>query len=78
MVALEVIILSEVSQRERQIPQDITYMCYVKYNTNGTYLLIQDRNRLTDRENRHVVAKEKGVREGQIGSFGLAGANYCI
>ena len=32
---LEIIILSEVkSERERQIPHDITYMCNLKYDTN--------------------------------------------
>ena len=32
---LEVIILSEVSQRERQILYDITYMWNLKYDRNG-------------------------------------------
>ena len=31
---LEIIILSEVSQKERQIPYDITYMWKWKYDTN--------------------------------------------
>ena len=31
---LEIIILSKVSQRERQIPYDITYMWNLKYDTN--------------------------------------------
>ena len=31
---LEIIIVSEVSQRERQIPYDITYMWNLKYGTN--------------------------------------------
>ena len=31
---LEVIILSEVSQKERQIPYDIPYMWNLKYGTN--------------------------------------------
>ena len=30
---LEIIIVSEVSQRERQIPYDITYMWNLKYGT---------------------------------------------
>ena len=50
---LEVIILSEVSQK-RQIPYDITYMWNLKYNTNEH---ICETNRLTDIENRLVVAK---------------------
>ena len=31
---LEIVILSEVSQRERQIPHGITYMWNLKYDTN--------------------------------------------
>ena len=30
----EIIILSEVSEKERQIPYDITYMWNLKYDTN--------------------------------------------
>ena len=33
-MGLEIIILSEVSQKERQIPYDITYMPNLKYDTN--------------------------------------------
>ena len=33
-IQLEIIILSEVSQRERQISYDITYMWNLKYDTN--------------------------------------------
>ena len=33
-IDLEIIILSEVSQKERQIPYDITYMWNLKYGTN--------------------------------------------
>ena len=35
-----------------------------------------NKNRLTDREDRLVVAK--GVREGRSGSLGSAGANYNL
>ena len=31
---LEIIILSEISQKERQIPYDITYIWNIKYGTN--------------------------------------------
>ena len=60
------------SERERQIPYDITYMWNLKYDTNEQNL--QNRNRLTDIKNRLVVAKG----EGRIESLGLADANYCI
>ena len=33
-IDLEIIILSEVNQKERQIPYDITYMWNLKYDTN--------------------------------------------
>ena len=52
---LEVIILSEVSQR--QISYDITYMCNLKILYKWTYL--QKRNRLTDIGNKHIVTKGK-------------------
>ena len=50
---LEIIILSEVIQEEKEIPYDIAYI--------STYL--QNRNRLTDIENRPVVAKEECGKE---------------
>ena len=46
-------------------------MWNLKYDTNE---LIYETNRLTDIENRIVVAKGEG-REGWIGSLGLADAN---
>ena len=43
------------SERERQIPYDITYMWNLKYDTNE--LIWQNRNRLTDIENKIKVTK---------------------
>lgn len=40
----------------------------------GTHL--QSGNRLTDRENRRVTAKEEGVGEGRTGSLGLAYVHF--
>ena len=49
------------SEREKQIPYDITYVWNLKCDTNE---LIHETNRLTDVENRLVVAKgEGGERE---------------
>ena len=60
---LEIIILSEVSQKEKdKLPYDITYMWNLKYDTNE---LIYETE--TDSENRLVVAKG----EGQWGREGL-------
>ena len=67
-IQLEIIILSEINQRKTNIC--IAYMWNLKYDTKELYL--QKRNRLTDIENRFVVA---GVGEGYTGSLGLANAN---
>ena len=60
---LEIIILSEVkSDRERQISYDITSMWNLKKWYKWTYL--QNRNRLTDMENKLMVTKgERGGRD---------------
>ena len=48
---------------ERQIPCDITYMWNLNYDTNEpVYKTEKNRNRLTDRGNRLMVAK---VEEGR-------------
>ena len=41
------------SEKERQIPYDITYKCNLKYGTNEP----KKRNRLLDIENKLMVAK---------------------
>ena len=54
---LEIIILSEVSQKEKD-KYHITYIMWdLKYNTNQP---IYKTNRLKDRESRPVVAKAEG------------------
>ena len=53
---LEIIILSEISQR--QISYDIAYMLNLKKWYKWTYL--QNRNRLTDLENELMVTRGKG------------------
>ena len=58
----EITTLSEVkSERERQIPYDITYMGNLKYDTNES--IYKNRNRITDIENR----LEGGRGEGEEG-----------
>ena len=54
MMDLEIIILSEVSQKEKDKYHGITYMWNLKYDTNA---LIYRTNRFADRENKLVVAK---------------------
>ena len=57
------------SERERQIPYDITYMWDVKYDTNEPIYKTETDSK--DIENRH------GGR-GWTGSLGLVDANYYI
>ena len=66
---LEVIIRSEVrSERETQTSYDTAYMWKLKKSYKRTYL--QNRNRVTDVENNHMVnAGEEEER--QIGVLGL-------
>ena len=83
---LEIIILSEVSQK-RQIPYNITYMWNLKYNTND---LVYETETNSQTENRLMVAEVVGgLRQGRTGILGLADANsytengltvrsYCI
>ena len=59
------------SEREGQIPYDITYMWTLKYGTNEP---IYKTKTLTDIENRLVVDKGEGV--GWTESLGLIDANY--
>ena len=76
---LEILILSTIrkTQRERQIPNDITYMWNLKYGTNAQ-MNLSTKQILPDIENRLTVTKgEKGGKE-WAGSLGLVDANYYI
>ena len=64
------------SERERQIPYDISYVESKIWTYLHKWTYLQKRKRLTDIENKVVVAKVEGVGEGWIGSLGLADANY--
>ena len=64
------------SERERQIPYNITYTWNLKYDTNEH--ICETETRLTETENTFVVAKGEGAGEGWIGNLGLADANYYI
>ena len=66
----EIIILSE-SDRERQIPYDITYMWNPKYDTNEPIYRTE-----TDSQRTDLWLPRGG--EGGSGSVGLADANYYI
>ena len=61
---------------ERQIPQDITYMQNLKYDTNK-----QNYKTKIDSQTQEQTCGCQGegwVGEGWIGSLGLADANYYI
>ena len=64
---LEIIILSEVSQRERQISYDTTYMWNLKKKKGYKWTYTQKRNRVTDIENKLMVTK------GEVGGDKLGG-----
>ena len=57
------------SEREGQIPYDISYTCNFKYNTCEH---IYETNRLTDIEDRLAAAKEEGVEGGTDWEFGIS------
>ena len=62
------------SQRERQILSDITYMWSLKYETNEPIY----ETGTVDVENRLVVAKAGGLKQGWSGRLGLAEVNFYI
>ena len=67
---LEIIILSEVkSQRERQIPYDITYMWSLKYDKNEP---------IYETETDIDYPVERGVGDRWSRDLGLADANYYM
>ena len=74
---LETIILSEVTQKEKQMPYDITQMWNLKYDTNEpTYETETDSQ--TQRTDVCVVAKGEEVGEGRTWSLRLADVNCNI
>ena len=73
-VDLQIIILSEVSQKENGKYHMISHMWNLKYDTNE--LSVKQTNRY--REQTCGCQGEGRVGEGWIGSLGLAGANYYI
>ena len=62
--------MSSNSYRERQTAYDISYMRNLTQGYKWTYL--QNRNRLTDFENKLMATKEEGGGEGGIGGLRFA------
>ena len=71
---LEMITLSEVRQRKANT---IWYHLYVESKIGHKWIYSWNKNRLTDMENRLVIAKGDGLG-GWIGSLRLIDTNYCI
>ena len=71
---LDFIILSEVSQKEK----DITYHLYVESKKWQKWTYLQNRNRLTDSEQIWDCMDGGGVGERWTGNLGLADANYYV
>ena len=71
---LEIIILSEVSQKKRQIPHDLTHMWNLKYDTNEPIYETE-----TDSQTQRLdfwLPRGREVGEEKIGRLGLD-AIYC-
>ena len=72
LMNLEIIILSKVIRKTKQIPYDITYMWNLKYDTNEiTYK--------TDSQRQQTCGcQEGGLVAEWIGSLGVADVKYYI
>ena len=73
---LEIVILSEVSQRKRNTVWYSLFEESKRDDTKWTYL--QSRNRLRDLENKLLVAGVGGEWGGQLGTLGLVSPSYCV
>jgi len=63
------------SEKERQIPYDISYMWNLKYDTNEC---INERETELQTEKRLEVARGRGMGEGWSRRMGLAGTSFYI
>ena len=68
---VEILILSEIRQKERQMPYDINY---VESKMTRTHL----QNKQTNTEMRHGCQSGREVGKGLIESLGLAGASHYM
>ena len=62
------------SERERQIPYDISYTWNLKYDANEHFYETEMDSQSTDL----WLPRERTLGEGRMGSSGLADANYYI
>ena len=73
---LEIVILSDVSQRRKT--NTLWYHLYVKSKIWHKWTYLWDKNIIRDIENRLVCAKGEGVKGGVDWEYGLTDANYNI
>ena len=73
-IELETLILSELSQKENNIPYDITYIWNPMYGTNESF----HRKESHGLEEQTCGCQGEGKGVGWIGSLGLIDANYCF
>ena len=71
---IEITILSEVSQKEKDKYHDITNMWYLKYNTNQHIYVTKTDSQII--ENRFVVARGGSGGGGKDWEFGISRGNY--
>ena len=71
----ETLILSEVSQKEKEIYHIISHIWNLIHGTNEPF---HRKEKLMDLENRLVLAKGEGVGVGWTGNLRLIDGNYCI
>ena len=64
------------SEKERQIPYDITYMWNLKYDTNEIIYETETESQIY--RTNLWLPKERELGDGRTGSLGLAAANYYI
>ena len=69
---LEIIMLSEISQEERQIPFDIAYMWNLKYDTNG-----HPQETETDSQTQRTELWLPRGNRGGVGTEFMAGVSRC-
>ena len=72
---LETLILSEVSQKEKDKYCMISLISGIDYTT---YMNLSTEKKIMDLEKRLMVAKGKGERVRWIGNLGLIDANYYL
>ena len=72
---LETLILSEISQREKDKYRMISLISGIQYMAQ---INLSTEKKLMDLENRLMIAKGEGEGVGWTGSLGLIDANYCL